>query len=454
VRHDAAPNVATCPVCLAHPGTLPVLNGGAVALAVRAALALGCEVHAESRFARKHYFYPDLPKGYQISQYDRPLATGGALHVGETRYRLTRVHIEEDAGKMLHAPGGSTIDWNRAGVPLIEIVGEPELRSPEAAEAWMRTLHRVLVEAGVCPGDLEKGHLRCDANVSVHRTGEPWGTRVEVKNINSFRFVRNALRFEIDRQVALLEAGGRVERETRTWAEGRTVTLRKKEGDADYRYFPEPDLPPLVIPAQALAAARASLPGTPLDLHLAARDAARAEEWMDRYGLGAYEVGVLQAHPEAARFFEAAVALGGDARQMCNWVQVEVLRRLHEGGLGRLEAGHLVGVQRLLDAGAVTRDQARRVIDRIAADGGDPEEVARREGFRVVGDADTLRTLISTLLKRHPAEYAKWRAGNKGMLGFFMGQVMAETHRRADPRRTQELLQEALQAEAPTSREP
>ncbi|MFN7146902.1 MAG: Asp-tRNA(Asn)/Glu-tRNA(Gln) amidotransferase subunit GatB, partial [Myxococcota bacterium] len=267
VASDAPPNTLVCPVCLGHPGAMPAPNAEAVRLAVRAALALGCEVAPTSTFARKHYFYPDLPKGYQITQADRPLATGGAVR----GVRLVRVHLEEDAGKLVHDPAGTGVDWNRAGVPLVEIVSTPSVRSPGEAEVYLRTLHRVLVEAGVCLGDLEKGHFRCDANVSVHRPGEPWGARVEIKNVNSFRFVRQALAYEIERQAGLLAAGTPTGPETRAWAGDRTILLRGKERAEDYRYVPEPDLPVLAVGPELRAVATEGLAGVPLE---AALDAA------------------------------------------------------------------------------------------------------------------------------------------------------------------------------------
>jgi aspartyl-tRNA(Asn)/glutamyl-tRNA(Gln) amidotransferase subunit B len=336
---EAPANSVVCPICLGHPGALPALNGEALRLALRAGQALGCEIHPVSIFARKHYFYPDLPKGYQISQYDRPICTGGSVHAlvgGELRrWGLTRIHMEEDAGRMHHSTGGSTVDWNRGGVPLIEIVGQPDLHSADEAEAWLRALHRVLVEAGICGGDMEKGQLRCDANVSVGPEGGPLGTRVELKNINSFRFVARALRHEIERQIALMQAGQRVAAETRTWNGHQTVLLRSKETAADYRYFPEPDLPALVLTAEELAPQ--ALPGRPLDIHLIEEDRRRLREFCDSHGLSDADGGVLLGEPRARAFFEAAVAAGGERRAMCTWTVGELLRRINErGDLGQL----------------------------------------------------------------------------------------------------------------------
>ncbi|MBM4390472.1 MAG: Asp-tRNA(Asn)/Glu-tRNA(Gln) amidotransferase subunit GatB [Deltaproteobacteria bacterium] len=441
VVNDAPPNSAVCPTCLAHPGTLPVLNDRAVKLGLRAALATGCTLHDTSVFARKHYFYPDLPKGYQISQFDRPLATGGAIHALGQRFGITRIHLEEDAGKMTHAEGGSTVDWNRAGVPLIEIVSEAHMRSAEQAEAYLRTLHRVLVESGICTGDMEKGHFRCDANVSVHRPGEPWGTKVEVKNVNSFRFVAKAIRFEIERQVAVLQAGGTVDQETRTWAGKGTVTLRKKEGSADYRYFPDPDLGPLVLEAGEIEAQRATLPGLPMDLFLAQEDERRVTDWVENYGLSTYDVTVILGNPEAAAIFMDAVAAGGAPKAMANWVTSEVLRREDPG---QISGAALSAVQALVDDGTINRDGAKRVIEVIAEEGGDPAEIVSRLGLGQVSDEGKLAEAVASVLAAHPAELAKYRAGNKGLFGFFMGKLMAATGRKAEPGLAQRLLRGAL----------
>ena len=434
VQNEGAPNATICPVCMGHPGTLPMLNRAAVSLGLRAGLALGATLHPESIFSRKHYFYPDLPKGYQISQYDRPLCTGGVIHTELGPLKLTRIQLEEDAGRMLHGDRSTVVDWNRAGTPLIEIVSEADLRSPEHAELAMRTLHRVLVEGGICVGDMEKGHLRCDVNVSVHRPGTPWGTKVEVKNVNSFRFVARAIRFEIERQIDLLDAGQRIIQETRTWDGSKTVSLRKKEGSADYRYFPEPDLPPLVVAPDEVAEARAALPGVPLDLWLAARDVAARQEWRDRYGLGDYDIGVITGDPDLERWFLEAVAAGGQPRAMSSWVQGEVQRRNNIGQLGQLAPRHLVEAQRLLDAGAVNRDAVKALLENAANTGVSPEAEAEAQGLSMVSDEEALRRIAAEVVARFPQERARYDAGNKGMLGFFMGKFMAATERRADPK--------------------
>ncbi|MDP2316263.1 MAG: Asp-tRNA(Asn)/Glu-tRNA(Gln) amidotransferase subunit GatB [Pseudomonadota bacterium] len=450
---ELPPNSAICPICLGHPGTLPMPNEAAMRLAVRAAVALGCTVHPRSVFARKHYFYPDLPKGYQITQAERPLATGGAVHVpGADGFGrsigLLRLHVEEDAGRLHHGPDGTRVDWNRAGVPLVEVVSEPSVRTPEEAEGYLRWLHRVLVEAGVCRGDLERGHFRCDANVSLHVPGAPLGARVEIKNVNSFRFVRMALAYEIARQAAVLEAGGTVVSETRTWAGDRTVALRRKEAAADYRYLADPDLPPLVVPAAWIADARATLAGVPLDRALQAADAARRNTWVARYGLDAAEVDALLAEEAVAAFFVAAVAAGGAPRAMATWVRGEVQRRRNAGTLGALAPRHVVAVQRLLDAGTVNREAARGLLDEVARTGGDPAAIAADRGLSQLSDATALDAVIATVLVGFPGELARYRAGDKGLFGFFMGQLMAATGRRADPALGARRLREALDAPA------
>jgi aspartyl-tRNA(Asn)/glutamyl-tRNA(Gln) amidotransferase subunit B len=445
VDGEAGPNQNVCPICLGHPGTLPILNEGAVSLALRAGVALGAKIEARSVFARKHYFYPDLPKGYQITQFDRPLCTGGQIEVeigGSRRsFELERVHLEEDAGRMHHASGGSAVDWNRGGVPLIEIVGRPDLRSPEEAEAWMRMLHRVLVEAGVCTGDMEKGHLRCDANVSVCREGAPWGTRVEVKNVNSFRFVARALRAEIERQTFILEAGGRVLPETRTWTGKDTALLRSKEEAADYRYLPEPDLLPLAVSEAMVAEAAATLPGAPLHAHLLDLDQRRLRDLQARTELSEAEARVLLGDAVVLEFFEECVRLGGAPRLMAAWAQGELLRAAKEElGLGRLQPAMLVALQGLLDAGGVNRGQARDILGELRAQGGDPGAIADARGLRQIGDEATLLGKIAAVLAAHPDQVARYRGGNSAMLGFFMGAVMRAFEGGADPKQTRRLL--------------
>ncbi len=370
VRAGAPPNALVCPVCLGLPGALPVLNGRAVEFGILAALALGCEIQPVSVFARKNYFYPDLPKGYQISQFDRPLALGGALAWqdagGSVRVGLVRVHLEEDAGKSMHdgfpdSGDRSYVDFNRSGVPLIEIVTRPDIRSAAVAASFFERLRDILVELGVNGGNLEEGHLRCDANVSLRRAGDAeMGVPVEVKNLNSFRYLERALNHEIERQAAVLDGGGRVERETRLFdvGAGRTVPMRSKELAHDYRYFPEPDLPPLATDAGHVDALRRRLPEMP---------DARRRRLAETYGLSDYDAGQMAASPAASRFFEAAAAASGHPKAAANWISGEVTRALKEAGAGFDAAGvtpdALAGLIRAVEEGRVSASIGKAVLD-------------------------------------------------------------------------------------------
>jgi aspartyl-tRNA(Asn)/glutamyl-tRNA(Gln) amidotransferase subunit B len=448
VVYDAPPGTVTCPTCRALPGTMPVLDGRAVRLALRGALALGAHVQPESSFDRKHYAYADLPKGFQVTQ-ALPLARGGAVHArvegGLRALPLTRIHIEEDSARTY--AGG--IDDNRAGVPLIEVVTAPEAGSPEAAEAFLRALHRTLVAAGVCHGDLEQGQLRCDANVSLRSAdGTRVGARVELKNLNSFRFVTRALRHEVARQAAELDAGRPVQPETRGW-DGH-VTYRLRDKGASYRLLPEPDLPPLRISQADLQEVCAHLPATPLDLHLDALDEARRGDWRSRHGLTDADIRTLSHNPDVSDFFEGAVAAGCPPRAAAGWVKSEVLRRINEvdasmdGALGRLEPRHLAEVQALLDAGRVNRDGARQLFTALCGQGGQAEAQARALDLFVVADVHALRIQLAAVLHDHPDALARARAGERALHGFFVGQVMRATGRRADPLVVARLVAEAI----------
>ncbi len=432
------PNAQTCPVCLGLPGALPVLNGAAVDQAVRVALALGCDVHVVSVFARKNYFYPDLPKGYQITQYDHPLATGGRLawtREGRTvSVGIERVHMEEDAGKSLHdvdEAGRALLDFNRSGVPLAEIVSAPDLRSPADAAEYFRRLRALLVAVGVSDGNLEAGSLRCDANISLRRVGDGVGAaRVEIKNLNSFRFLERALEYERGRQSAVLDGGGRVDAETRLWDEraGRTVAMRRKETAEDYRYFPEPDLPPLRLDAVRVDALRLALPETP---------EAAASRLVSAYGLD----GVLAARLGDDRFlrqvFEEAAEVSGDVRQAANWVTGELVRRMHETGAGpgavRLTGRDLGRLISMVDQGLLSASAAKTVFQRMFTDGGSPDDVARSEGLLQASDVDDLRTLVASTLAAHSGQVAQYRSGKTAVAGFLVGQVLKASGGRANP---------------------
>ena len=457
VSYGDEPNHAVHPICLALPGVLPVLNARAVELAIRAGLATGCRVHERCVFARKNYFYPDLPKGYQISQYEEPLATGGAIDVpveepgGELRtrrVRLTRIHMEEDAGKSIHDPavaaGATHVDLNRAGVPLLEIVSEPDLRSPAEAAAYLRTLRALLRSIEVSDADLEKGQFRCDANVSLRREGSArLGTRTELKNLNSFRFVEAALEAEIARQAAILEGGGAVAQATLAYdpATRRTRVLRLKENADDYRYFPDPDLVPLVIPAGRIEEVRRQLP------ELAPR---RLERLQAQYALPEREARLLGESRATTEFFEAAAARHGDARGVAKWLVRDVKQVLAERGLelegSQLRPEALAEVLRLLDAGRITAQGAREVVAVLAERGGDPAALVRERGLEAVSDAGELEAAVDAVLAESAEHVARYRAGEAKVLNFLMGQVMRRTGGKASPGPVRELLARKLGA--------
>jgi aspartyl-tRNA(Asn)/glutamyl-tRNA(Gln) amidotransferase subunit B len=444
--YGAPPNVNTCPVCLALPGALPALNREAVHLAMRAAHALGCTVNPVSVFARKNYFYPDLPKGYQISQYDRPLALAGRLEIGDgdaaRTVGITRVHMEEDAGKSIHDryPGATAIDLNRAGVPLIEIVSEPDMRSSADAVAYLTALKQILEYIDVSDVNMEEGSLRVDANVSARPHGATaLGTKTEVKNMNSFSGVQRALEAEFERQCTLLERGERVHQQTMLWdgARNEVRPARSKEASHDYRYFPEPDLPPLVLDPQWIDAVRRELPELPR---------ARRERFAREYGLAAADVGVLTSTPALADYFEAAAKAHGDAKAAANWVMGEVLAALHTSNESiqhfRVAPAPLARLLDLVRDGVVSHSAAKRVFAVMAETGEAPERVAEREGLVQVRDADELTRWVDEVLAEHPAEAGRFRAGEKKLLGVLVGLVMKKSKGRADPRRVNQLVSE------------
>jgi aspartyl-tRNA(Asn)/glutamyl-tRNA(Gln) amidotransferase subunit B len=447
----AEPNTHVCPVCLGFPGALPVLNRKAVALAIDAALALGCRVNETSIFARKNYFYPDLPKGYQISQYDRPLASGGALEYTAggrlRRIGIIRVHLEEDAGKLLHegfedSGRKSYVDFNRSGVPLIEIVTEPALRSaPEAADFFER-LRAILVELGVNDGNMEEGSLRCDANVSVREEGSPvLGTKAEVKNVNSFRFLQRALEYEIQRQIDTVSNGGRVEQETRLWdqASGRTISMRSKEEAHDYRYFPEPDLPPLVVDAASIAEARSRLPELP---------DARTQRFMAQYALSEYDAAQVGASRAAGDYFEKTAAESGNPKAAANWMMGALARKLNERGVGidqtAVPPGALAELIRLVDAGTISGTIARDVLDQMYGSGRSASEIVRAEGLAQIQDESALRAAVRDVIAANPGAVDQIRAGKTATLGFLVGQVMKATRGKANPKLVNELITREL----------
>jgi aspartyl-tRNA(Asn)/glutamyl-tRNA(Gln) amidotransferase subunit B len=452
-RFGAPPNSQTAEVDLGLPGTLPVLNERAVALAVRLAVALGCRVEPVSRFARKHYFYPDLPKGYQISQYEEPYARGGGVPIRREgalcTIPLVRIHMEEDAGKSIHddaitGAGVSHVDLNRAGVPLVEIVSEPALRAPEEAGVYLRSLRSILRALEVSDADMEKGHFRCDANVSVRRCGETeLGTKVELKNLNSFRFVERAIAHEIERQIAVLAEGGRIVQETRHWDEraGRSRPGRDKENADDYRYFPEPDLIPLTLDPAWIERVRGELPELPL---------ARCERYRRELGLPEADAERISEDRELWEFFEGAVSAGAPARTAAHWV-VRELREAASAAGGEVATlwitpRALAELLSLLERGEVTAPSAREIFGVLAREGGDPAAIMRARGLQALSDASELEAHVEAVIQAHPAQAEQVRSGDEKVLNFLLGLVMKRTGGKASPKRVRELLGVALRA--------
>jgi len=447
----APPNSQVCSVCLGLPGALPVLNRRAVDFAVKAALALGCEIQRESIFARKNYFYPDLPKGYQISQYERPLAVGGGLEISVDgkmkRVGLTRIHMEEDAGKSLHegfpdSDRKTYIDLNRSGVPLIEIVSEPDMRSAAEAAEFFSRLRDILVWIGVNDGNMEEGSLRCDANVSVRPVGqEKFGTKAEVKNVNSFRYVEKALEYEIERQIDVLREGGRVTQETRLFdsSTGRTSSMRSKEEAHDYRYFPEPDLPPLVVDDARIAAVRRTMPELP---------EARKQRFVASYAIPEYDAGVLTQSSALADYFERAANAAGNAKAASNWIMGEVSRVMNERRIGIEEfpvgSEALAGLIRLVEKGTISSAIAKDVFARMIESGRQAEEIVEGEGLAQIGDESAIVSAIRDVLAKNAGTVAQYRGGKQQTFGFLVGQVMKATGGKANPKLANQLLKREL----------
>ena len=447
----APPNTNVCPVCMGLPGALPVLNRTAVELAVKAALALNCRINPASRFARKNYFYPDLPKGYQISQYDEPLAEHGAVEVNvggaARRFGITRIHMEDDAGKSLHdgfkdSDRFTYVDLNRCGTPLIEIVTEPDMRSSDDAYACLTEIKQVLqfVEVSTC--DMEKGHLRCDANVSVRLRGAgKLGTKAEVKNLNSFRFLKQALDHEIARQVAIVEGGGKILQETRLFNPdtGETVGMRSKEHAHDYRYFPEPDLVPLRIGAERLEEIRAQMPELP------ARKRAR---FIASYGLREYDAQVLTATRAISEYFEKVAEVCGDARTSANWVMGDLMGALKadgkEIGESPVTAERLGELLKLIASGEISNKLAKDVFEKMFATGDAAATIVEREGLKQISDTGALEKIVDEVLAANPKQVEQYRAGKTQVLGFLVGQVMRGTRGQANPAAVNELLKRKL----------
>ena len=450
-RFGDPPNTNVCPVCLGLPGTLPVLNKRAVEMAMLAALALNCTVEEHSRFARKNYFYPDLPKGYQISQYELPLATRGWLEVehagAKKRIGITRLHLEEDAAKNLHEGFSQSaqkayIDYNRCGTPLIEIVSEPDMRTPEEAYAYLTTLRQIMLYTGVSDCNMEEGSLRCDANVSVRPRGsQQFGTKVEVKNLNSFKYLQKALEYEIERHAGVLESGGRLSQETRLWnqAENHTVGMRSKEKTHDYRYFPEPDLLPVHVSSAWRDEALHSLPELP---------AAKRARFVSTYGITPYDAEVLTATRALAGYFETVVKTGAPGKSAANWMQTELLRRLNDSGkeidASPVSPAALAELVKLVESGRITAAVGKKVFATMFETGRSAAEIVAAEGLGAQVGADAIEQAARDVIAKNPDNVAKFKAGNEGVFKFFVGQVMRATRGQANPQAVNNILRKLL----------
>ncbi len=447
-KFGATPNSHTCPICLGMPGVLPVLNKTVVEYMMKMALATNCRLNRECLFARKNYFYPDLPKGYQISQYAQPPAEHGWIEVelngGKKKIGITRIHMEEDAGKLMHDEFNpvSHVDLNRTGVPLIEIVSEPDIRGAEEAAAYLKRLHEILVYLEICDGNMEEGSFRCDANVSLRPKGtEAFGTRAELKNMNSFRNVQRALEYEIKRQQYILEGGGTVVQETRLWDDTAGVShpMRSKEEAHDYRYFPDPDLVPVVIDDDWIEAVRATLPELPLE---------RRERFVRDYQIPAYDAGVLTAIRALADYYEEVVRLSGEPKIASNWVMGDVLRFLNEEkkeiGACPIAPAALAELINLIKAGTISGKMAKEVIEEMYRTGAAPGAIIKEKGLVQITDEGALAAAISEVIAKNPAQLAQYRAGKEKVFGFFVGQVMKATQGKANPQLINDLLKKML----------
>lgn len=462
VEFGGMPNTRTCPICLGLPGTLPVPNEAAVEMVIKTALALNCTVPEDSVFHRKNYFYPDLPKGFQVSQYGEtnPIGYNGWLEIPAAngaikRIKIRRVHLEEDTGKLMHLPGGgSGVDYNRAGVPLMEIVTEfpPDIESPDEARDYMVQLRAMLIYLGVCDGKLEQGSMRCEPNISVRKKGsETYGTKTELKNLNSFKSVQLGIAYELERQSKLLEDGGRVIQETRGWNEQTlsSYPMRVKESEADYRYFPCPDLVPMHLDSERINRIRATIPELPL---------AKQKRYEEDFGLSAYDAGVLVSEQYWADFFEQCVAQGADAKQACNWMNGDFARLLNEHNQIGLAQGdgtpehpaskvrprHIVELIQLIADGTISGKIAKQVFEEIFETGKLPSTVIQEQGLTVINDSSAIEAAVQEVMAANPGQVEQFRGGKESLFGFFVGQVMKKTEGRADPKTVQETLRKLL----------
>ena len=456
---DSPPNTNVCPICLGYPGVLPVLNQEVLASAVKLGLAIDGKITPHSKFDRKQYFYPDLPKNYQISQYDLPIVEQGQLEieivdkktkeVSRKIIGITRLHMEEDAGKLVHAGSerlsGSThslVDFNRTGVPLLEIVSEPDLRTGAEAAEYAQELRRLVRYLGISDGNMQEGSLRCDVNISVRKKGtKKFGTKVEIKNMNSFSAIQKAIEYEIDRQIEAIENGELIVQETRLWEEAsqRTISMRKKEGSSDYRYFPEPDLPPLEVSPEQLKAWAEELPELP------ARKRRRYEE---EFGLSAYDARVLTDDRTVAEYFETAVIAGANAKLVANWISQDIAAYLNNNKLTiteiALQASDLAELVKLIETGTISGKIAKEILPELLTEGGSPKALVEKKGLIQISDTSAIEKLIEEIIAAHPSELEKFQAGKTNLKGFFVGQVMKKSGGKADPKLTSQILDQKL----------
>jgi aspartyl-tRNA(Asn)/glutamyl-tRNA(Gln) amidotransferase subunit B len=456
---DSPPNTNVCPICLGYPGVLPVLNQEVLTSAVKLGLAIDGKITPHSKFDRKQYFYPDLPKNYQISQYDLPIVEHGQLEieivdkktkeVSRKIIGITRLHMEEDAGKLVHAGSerlsGSThslVDFNRTGVPLLEIVSEPDLRTGAEAAEYAQELRRLVRYLGISDGNMQEGSLRCDVNISVRQKGaKKFGTKVEIKNMNSFSAIQKAIEYEIDRQTAAIENGEPIFQETRLWEEAsqRTISMRKKEGSSDYRYFPEPDLPPLEVSPEQIETWSAQLPELP------ARKRRRYEE---EFGLSAYDARVLTDDRTVAEYFETAVIAGANAKLVANWISQDIAAYLNNNKLAMaeiaLKAEELAELVKLIENSTISGKIAKEILPELLNEGGSPQALVTKKGLIQISDTSAIETLIDEIIAAHPSELEKFRAGKTNLKGFFVGQVMKKSGGKADPKLTSQILDQKL----------
>lgn len=446
-KFGAKPNTQVCPICLGMPGVLPVLNEKALEFATRAALAVNCSVSESSRFARKNYFYPDLPKGYQISQYEEPLSKKGWLEIesnGTTkRIGITRIHLEEDAGKLIHGNSKrhSHVDLNRAGIPLIEIVSEPDINTPDEAVAYMKKLRSILVYLWVCDGNMEEGSLRCDANVSVRPKGtEKLGTKTEIKNVNSFKYIQKALEYEIRRHISLLEGGKEIEQETRLYDPSRKLTfpMRSKEEAHDYRYFPDPDLLPVIVDGEWVEEIRSSLPELPDQ---------RLKRFINVLMIPAYDAGVLTASKDVADYFEDCLRFFNKPKVVSNWIMTEVLRKLKSEEDIKdfaINSQKLSELLSLIEDGTISGKLAKDIFSEMALSGKGAGEIVSEKGIKQISDLDEIEKIISEVIEKNPGETSRYKAGEHKLLGFFVGQVMKLTQGKANPQLVNETIKRKL----------